>query len=429
MKKAFATAILFLFIYGIPFKCFPVNSSKLICALMAIYILPDIWIHHKKISWSYVRILQPFTLVIFLLAYSSFITLIHRTYDFLIPYAYILFILEHLIGSLGIIYILMRMKLFNLSTFFTIYVNASFIQAVIVILMLISPIIKEFIYNLSKNGDIARVVNARYNGIRALGLAASTTADFSVLQSFSLIFLTFVVCSNNQNSLFNKLLCILKYFTILISVLLGGRTGGIGVIITIILFAYFIIEGKKIHTKAIKCGGLFLIISTLGILVFKFMVNATLWKTIINFAFEPFYRLIDEGRLGTSSTDILLGRMLIKPSVEQFLWGDGMYINPSGGYYMHTDIGYLRHLLFYGIVGSLLLYTFFFILSYKICKYGYYLYGKRIAISLMLWCIYIYIIHFKGDFMMGSGMIVKSVFLVYIFLSVSYINKYKRKVI
>lgn len=94
----------------------------------------------------------------------------------------------------------------------------------------------------------------------------------------------------------------------------------------------------------------------------------------IRFAFEGFFSLFETGQWYTHSNDILINYMIVFPdNVSTWIIGDGLAINPISfpeidpyytgeeyhGYYMGTDIGYLRYIFYFGLVGLILLIIYF----------------------------------------------------------------------
>lgn len=94
----------------------------------------------------------------------------------------------------------------------------------------------------------------------------------------------------------------------------------------------------------------------------------------IRFAFEGFFSLFEIGQWYTHSNDILINHMIVFPdNVKTWIIGDGLAANPvtfpeidpyyTGeeyhGYYMGTDIGYLRYIFYFGLTGLMLFITYF----------------------------------------------------------------------
>ena len=94
----------------------------------------------------------------------------------------------------------------------------------------------------------------------------------------------------------------------------------------------------------------------------------------IRFAFEGFFSLFETGHWYTHSSDILINHMIVFPdNARTWIIGDGLAANPvtfpeidpyyTGeeyhGYYMATDIGYLRYIFYFGLTGLILFITYF----------------------------------------------------------------------
>lgn len=110
---------------------------------------------------------------------------------------------------------------------------------------------------------------------------------------------------------------------------------------------------------------------TIPVFIYLYFANDAFYKNI-RFGFEGFFSLWETGKWQTSSNDILLRHMVVFPdNLHTWLIGDGYAANPLDkanpdpyyigpdfhGYYMGTDIGYLRYIFYFGLIG-----TFLFIL-------------------------------------------------------------------
>ena len=83
-------------------------------------------------------------------------------------------------------------------------------------------------------------------------------------------------------------------------------------------------------------------------------------RTWFNWAFDLFVTFAKQGKFETELSNVLLEQMLFVSEVRTILFGDGMYTTLSG-YYMSTDAGIMRSLLFGGIGFALLRYLSFYI--------------------------------------------------------------------
>jgi len=79
------------------------------------------------------------------------------------------------------------------------------------------------------------------------------------------------------------------------------------------------------------------------------------------------------GNTDNSSLNTILYTMRFMPNIKTLIWGDGIYTEPStGGYYMNTDLGFMRGILYFGIFGVILIYTMVLAAIRKIGKKSYF---------------------------------------------------------
>lgn len=113
-------------------------------------------------------------------------------------------------------------------------------------------------------------------------------------------------------------------------------------------------------------GGILCVI--IPVFIYLYFANDTFYKNI-RFGFEGFFSLWETDEWQTSSNDILLEHMVVFPdNWVTWLIGDGYAANPMDktlsffdpyytgpiyhGYYKGTDIGYLRYIFYFGLVGT-----------------------------------------------------------------------------
>lgn len=106
-----------------------------------------------------------------------------------------------------------------------------------------------------------------------------------------------------------------------------------------------------------------------GVLAIGILISVVLYNTnpqarrLFRFGFEGFFALVEKGRWETSSTDKLMQTMVVFPeTLHTWIIGDGYFMNSrydinylgdatDQGFYMGTDVGYLRFIFYFGIVG------------------------------------------------------------------------------
>jgi hypothetical protein len=117
----------------------------------------------------------------------------------------------------------------------------------------------------------------------------------------------------------------------------------------------------------------------------------------IEWGLEPFINFIQKGKFSSASSNRLM-EMYILPNSHTLLFGDGWYSNPSGrGYYMSTDVGFLRPVFFWGIFPTMLYYftvlLLLFLINIKLKKKEGAFFSTMLFLQLVLF-------EFKGEIML-----------------------------
>lgn len=402
--------ILFLFLFGIPFDFLPFNSSKLAVLLLAgaaVGVMASGGHVSTRVNVAIVRIAF---IVSFLVVASMVYPVLHGTHDYSVAYSYFVMLAESLVGAVLLYFVfLRRYSLIDLLRFMVII---CVIQAIIVLAMYGSEPIRSFIFGLVDDPSLERLYH-RYDGFRGLGLAASTTYDFAIFLSIGLIFISHLIVRDRDHILSYSF----AWLLILVAVLMSGRMGWIGVLLAVAILAF----GFRSHLGAVAMLRFILYLTILvgvvgvGAVATAPAAVAHMWETVLPFAFEIVVRYQESGRFTMYSWEHLL-TMYFPIGAGTLLVGDGYWVNPDDGpcgYYMCTDAGYMRHVLFYGLGPSLLL-------------YGMYLYGFRLIyihtknyggfyLVVLALAAYFLAAHAKGAFLVGSGMNVKLFFILLVY--------------
>lgn len=94
---------------------------------------------------------------------------------------------------------------------------------------------------------------------------------------------------------------------------------------------------------------LFMVVVAIPIFYYAMTILANEYVSV-KYALEPLEQLIHSGTLQSKSSDELLQKHLYVPAVSSILFGDGMYSNPDGSFYGHSDSGIIRPILYGGII-------------------------------------------------------------------------------
>lgn len=119
----------------------------------------------------------------------------------------------------------------------------------------------------------------------------------------------------------------------------------------------------------------------------------------IRFAFEGFFSLAEKGQWETNSNNILKNMIVFPDNVQTWLIGDGYIENPTGrdpyyvgptygGYYKGTDIGYLRFIFYFGVIGLFAFILYFYKVA-QVCRRRFPQYATMfwliLAINMIVW--------------------------------------------
>ena len=160
-----------------------------------------------------------------------------------------------------------------------------------------------------------------------------------------------------------------------------SRTTTVG----LILFIAYLVYNSRIYVLKItpevrKIIGWFAgsLLVLIPILIYLYHTDMDV-RNNLRFAFEGFFSLVEEGRWNVHSNEILKNMYVFPDNLKTWIIGDGYFGNPyysdsepyyvgpkMGGYYMGTDVGYLRFIFYFGLFG-LFLFSYFMWFSGKVC--------------------------------------------------------------
>jgi hypothetical protein len=396
-KNSLAALFLFLFVYGISFAGIAINSSKIVVLAMILFCFLKlrfrISIHKDVLFFGGVSsILMMISLIC--------TVVIHQTSDFQLGYGYFLLVFESLLGSILFYKLFLSGK--DLNYVLKLFILIAFIQALIIIAMLMIESFRELVYAVSKQ-DMSYVAE-RYGGFRGFGLASSVTYDLAVLMSIPLMFISYLVLMGKVN----KIKYLFVWVTICLAIVMTGRTGIFGILLSLLIILYNV-KTNTIKVLAISLGFIAALSTILPVILYQYFYES---YVVINEAIVPYATEIfsQDEYFVTRSTDILLESYFM-PEVDTFLWGDGYY-SDNNIRYRHSDSGYIKHLIFYGLLPSLLLYGLYIITFTKI--YNIVRLNKYLPQMIVLLMVYFFIAHLKGDIFIASGMNIKLLLLIFV---------------
>lgn len=158
-----------------------------------------------------------------------------------------------------------------------------------------------------------------------------------------------------------------------------ARTTSVGTILALIYIAAFskrshrlFVQKKRILWK----WGLTVILLAIPVGTYLYNTNNEFHDNL-RFGFEGVFNLVETGVWKVGSNETLKGMIVWPETLHTWIIGDGYFVNPvgldpyytgpaTGGYYMDTDIGYLRFIFYSGLLG-LTAFSLFICVAGKLC--------------------------------------------------------------
>lgn len=181
-----------------------------------------------------------------------------------------------------------------------------------------------------------------------------------------------------------------------------ARTTTIGMLIGIawVLLAPFVVY-KPANQENSRGKG-FVILITTAVLI---LISVTLYNTVpqfkefMRFGFEGFFSLVETGEWQVDSNEMLKSMVVWPEELRTWIIGDGYFLNSrydpnylgsatDEGFYMGTDIGYLRFIFYFGIAGLVWIIAFIIYSAFVCCKYFKeytWLFVMALLVGLVVW--------------------------------------------
>ena len=175
------------------------------------------------------------------------------------------------------------------------------------------------------------------------------------------------------------LLYILSFIFITIAGNMIARTTIFGLLIGFVYLGIVTIkQATNIERNYLRMWKWFagLTIVAIPLSIYAYNTNPQLRKNI-RFGFEGFFNYFEKGKFNYDSNETLKAMYVWPDNAKTWIIGDAYFNNPYGndpyytsevteGYYKNTDVGYLRFIYYFGVIG-LLMFSFYFIEVGRTC--------------------------------------------------------------
>lgn len=177
-----------------------------------------------------------------------------------------------------------------------------------------------------------------------------------------------------------------------------ARTTLVGVGLSLFYLVYASNVYKGLMRRGIWIDIIGFICLAIPIVIYFYNTNTAIHE-YTHFAFEGFFSLFETGEWEVGSNEILKSMYVFPETLKTWIIGDGYFNNPIytdpyytgevyGGYYMGTDVGYLRFIFYFGLIG-LTAFSLFIYRAYMTChnRFPYFrdLFFMVLLINFIVW--------------------------------------------
>lgn len=293
-----------------------------------------------------------FTLLILSGVFLSLLyPVLHSTKDFSYAQLQVAILLNAFRGIL-IVYIVYQLERFpDAKSYMSLYIRVLALSCVVYVaitgVFAIFPSVKQF--------WLTSVIDYEYFHGEAYGAyvfryGIDGFAAFSSSTIFSIVILLFTYEMLEKFHIGDLLI----YLVLALGCLLYGRIAFVGIVLSLFMMLLTIRSNSAAKKYMLSIG----ILGGLGVAT-MFLLSQTNVKiqAWFNWSFGVFGQLFSSGKISDHSVVHMFEDMYYIPSIKTILIGDGWYMNLDGSYYGHTDVGFMRSLLFWGILGTVLNYS------------------------------------------------------------------------
>lgn len=282
------------------------------------------------------------------------------------------------------------------------------LQIFFIIVMIISPDVREFIYYLIRSDSQIERMSV-YQGSRGLGVSGSVAFGLAVHLAINYFFYFCFRYMNNEGK-FSWGDYVWMFFGA-IALLSAGRTAILGIVALPFFVVIYNIQRRRFNPFSFVLRFCFLLLffTAFGFILVSFLNDSVAFNRYVYYVMQPINLYLETGSFEVSSVKNL-NDMYYYPGDKTLIFGDGMYVNSAGSYYGHTDGGYMRYVLFGGVF-----YQFLVIVLYSSLLWLLYQ-AFRGSLSGMIWVVFCLffislVFHYKGQFLMISVSLNKVYFI------------------
>lgn len=408
---------LFFFLFSVKFTFLPAHSYQIVLLIASFYVIID-YIRNRKNLFSISSEFKIFTYLYLLLFLWIVISYGFNGFEdpYMIKKIIILFI-KSILCSLIFVYIFLKFNISfkNLILYLQIII---FIQALFVIFYFFNIDFKNWTLDfIPASGNLDPRLD-----FRSRGLMNGASATGSLMMSFGLIFTAYLAVVSEVKKRYFFYFSI-SFSLILISIFFIGRTGFLIVPFVGFYFLFIYIYKKEFRNNIkIFVGYIFTYLSIgfvfLSILMYLNLLSIDLTKfnTVLNWVTNEIN--FQNGSMEIKTLTILSSHWFVPDDIKTFLFGNPSSFDEER---ILSDIGFIRILYGFGIIGSILFYGFFIFVFLKMIQKLEKIEEKLIII---IFAILLFITEIKEPFLFKVSI---NSFILLLFLFINFNPSYNKK--
>lgn len=371
------------FVYFFPFKAYGFDPRLLVFLFFFIYMIKDGLLLNRKVKCRYIKTLFYPVLMSLFTVLSSVVNTITENTFIIFPFQVIYLLLL----SYCIYYITKRFcKVISFYVITRYFLMTLVVQSVIAIVMFVNQPICLFLFDLQGIDLTSRVIKM-YFGVRLIGLGCFYFGAGAIYGLGLIAIMPFMLKAKNKQQLIKL---ILLYVYIFIVGIFFARTAMIGCVFSIVYLIFCILIPKMCNKVFLVFRQFIIYLTVFDIaLVFIYTSSPKLqedYGDIIDFGFEAFINLVENGELSTASSDGLTEYHLsIWPQNQKTYYIGDMRWTKGDSYYGDSDVGYVRLLFYFGVPGVIL----FLLYQYSIVRISGLIFKERI-LSFFFFTVFFY---------------------------------------
>ena len=344
--KLLLFTIFFNYLYAVHYRFSPVSTNIVISIIgLIVYIAyPDVRkeMFKNKSVWGIVLLFLP------IIAISLFTIVLNGTQDFYFIKWSFLGMLS-LFGAMLLSFFIKKLwGGISSQLIVSLMVLSAICQLTIALAIWISPSIHDLLFSITHFDIIGVDALERTEGHRLLGFGISFFPS-GVIHGLILLLMSIYIGKKTGIWLF---LWILSFIFITAIGMMMARTAIVGALMALAMLLYNVLRNN------IRINTLFSIFSfTIFVIVFISYFTTYLsedFDTIIKFGFQMFISKQETGEMHVDSWDSMVSMYRFPSEFTTWIIGDGKWMNDNqNGYYMNTDIGFIRMIYYFGIIGLL----------------------------------------------------------------------------